>query len=103
MKLYHATKNQGVHDGEGYTVKGGGFMDWKRDEKNLDREFTLYCNHIEMNVLTTGIEQLDKAISEGQEIAHRGDLSDMDEESKEEFRTDITEMKEQLKNLWEGI
>jgi len=53
-------------------------MDWERHEENLDREFTLYCNFTELELLSRGLEQLSNAFTEGQEIAGMGDLSDMD-------------------------
>ncbi len=78
-------------------------MDWERDEENPIREFTLYCGFSEMDLLTKGIEQLYKAISEGQKIAGMEDLSDMDQESKEDFRNAINELKEELEGLWESV
>ncbi len=83
-------------------------MDWEKDDaakdpKSLAREYTLYCNFVELELLTTGIEHLHKSISEGQEIACQGDLSDMDKESKEDYLNALIDLEDEFKKLWEIV
>ncbi len=83
-------------------------MDWEKDDsfknrKNIAREFTLHCNFTELELLTTGIEHLHKSISEGQEIAYKGDFSDLGKESKEEYLIDIIRLEDEFEKLWEIV
>ncbi len=83
-------------------------MDWEKDDAVKDpassaREFTLHCNFTELELLTTGIVQLHKAISEGQEIAYKGDLTDMDKESKDDYFGALIDLEDEFKKLWEVV